>query len=109
MVRDLEGWSERCGGKPVLVADIGNWCGTEMNPQQKSGLGSQRGRGEDYIECGRLLQEQSWCLGWRWCGYMENRGGRGWGIVDPYDEPYTAMTDLMMNFHREVVDHMGTS
>jgi len=32
MVRDLEGWSERCGGKLVLVADIGNWCGTEMNP-----------------------------------------------------------------------------
>lgn len=88
MVRDLEGWSERCGGKPVLVADIGNWCGTEMNPQRKSGLGSQRGRDGDDVECGRLLQEQSWCLGWHWCGFMENQGGRGWAIVDPYDELY---------------------
>jgi hypothetical protein len=30
-------------------------------------------------------------------------------FVDPYDEPYTAMADLMMNFHKEVVDHVGTS
>ena len=63
MVRDLKGWSERCSDKPVLVADIGNWCAADMNPQRKSGLKSQQERGEDYVECGRLVLEQS-------CGYI---------------------------------------
>jgi hypothetical protein len=49
MVEDLKGWSEWCGGKPVLVADIGNWCATEMNPQRKSGLRSQKERAKDYV------------------------------------------------------------
>ena len=71
MVNSLKGCSERCDGKLVLVADIGNWCRTKMNPQRKSGLGSQRGRGEDFVECGRLLQELSRCLRWHWCGYIE--------------------------------------
>jgi hypothetical protein len=33
MVKDLEGLSERWGGKPVLAADFRNWCRTERNPQ----------------------------------------------------------------------------
>ena len=36
MVKELEGLSKQCGGKPVLVADFGNWCRTERNPQRKS-------------------------------------------------------------------------
>jgi hypothetical protein len=77
MARGLEGRSERCGEKPVLVADIEDWCGTEMNPQRKSGLGLQRRRGEDYVKCGRLLQELPRYLEWHWCGYVENRAVEG--------------------------------
>jgi hypothetical protein len=109
MVEDLKGWSERCGRKPVLVADIGNWCATEMNPKRKSGLRLQKERGEDYIESGRLLLEQPWCIDWHWCGYIENRGGRGWGIIDPYDEPYTDMTVMMKSCHKEVMDEVEKS
>jgi len=74
--------------------DIGNWCATEMNPQWASRLEGQGERGEDYVRTMGLLMEQSWCVGWHRCGYIENKGGRGWGIVDPYDEPYEAMTGL---------------
>lgn len=88
------------------MADIGKLCATEMNRQRKSGVRSQRERGEDYAECGRLLLGQPWCLGWHWCGYIEIRGGRVWGIIDLYDEPYTDMTGLMTKFHREVMDDL---
>jgi hypothetical protein len=54
--------------------------------------------------CGKLLFEQPWCLGWHWYGYIENGGGRGWGIVDPDDEPYTDMIDMMTSCHQEVVE-----
>lgn len=99
MVEDLKHWSGKCGGKPVLLADIGNWCATEQNPQRKSVLQSHQERGEDYAACGKMLLEQPWCIGWHWCGYIENIGGRGWGIVDPYDEPYVDMTDRMTELH----------
>jgi hypothetical protein len=64
MVGDLGGRSERCGGKLVLVAGIGNWCETEMNLQQKSGLGSQRGRGEDYCRVWEAAPGAVLVLGW---------------------------------------------
>ena len=48
MVEDLAGWRKRCG-KLVLVADVGNWCATEMNPQRASGLKGQEERGEDCV------------------------------------------------------------
>jgi hypothetical protein len=42
MLEDLKSWSDWCGGKLVLVADIGNWCATEMNLQRKSAQKSQK-------------------------------------------------------------------
>jgi len=42
MLEDWRCWSERCDGKPVLLADIENWCATEMNLQRKSRLQSQK-------------------------------------------------------------------
>lgn len=44
MMKDLEGLSERCGGKPVLAADFRNWCRTERNSQRKSSPKLQRER-----------------------------------------------------------------
>jgi hypothetical protein len=79
MRKDLALWSEQCGGKPVLVADIGNFCPTHMNPKRTSAIkGGQRERGEDYVaSLGDVLQEK-WFVGWHWCSYVENTA-RGWG------------------------------
>ena len=62
MVKDLEGLSERCCGKLVLVADFGNWCRTEMNTRRKPSLKPQREKGEDYVECWSLPQKRPRCL-----------------------------------------------
>ena len=36
----------------------------------------------------QILLDEPWFAGWHWCGYVENTGGRGWGLKDPWDEPY---------------------
>ena len=41
-------------------------------------------------------------MGFCWCGYVENRGGSGWGIVDPFDEPYGEMMDAVAVFNRSM-------
>jgi hypothetical protein len=43
----------------------------------------------------------SW--GWHWCGYIENLN-RGWGMKDPWDEPYTDYVDPVADFNRTVYD-----
>ena len=101
MVQDVEEWQKQCG-KPVLVADIGNWCTTAMNPQRASVLRGQRERSEDYESTLGLLMGREWCVGFCWCGYVENRGGRGWGVVDPFDEPYGEMMDAVVVFNRSI-------
>ena len=61
------------------------------------------------------------CRVWEGCsrsslGVSDGIGVGIWKIEEVEDGPlsihmmnYTAMTDLMMNFNREVVNHMGTS
>ena len=79
MIEDLEEWQKQ-RGKPVLVADIGNWCATAMNPQRASVLKGQRERGENYVTTLEFLMRREWCVGVHWCGYVESRGeGKGWG------------------------------
>ncbi len=102
MIKDLAEWQAQVD-KPVLVADIGNWCATEMNPHKTSGFASQKERGEDYVRSGRELAKLKWCVGCHWCGYIENKGGRGWGIVDPFDEPYREMTDEISRYNEEAI------
>lgn len=75
---DLAKWSAESGGKPVLLADIGNYCATKENPHRKSAIDGQRGRGEDYVETLKLLVNEPWFVGWHWCSYIENLA-RGWG------------------------------
>jgi hypothetical protein len=75
----LEKWSHQCGGKPVLLADIGNFCPTETNPKRTSAIqGGQRGRGEDYVASLSAVLKEKWFVGWHWCSYIENEA-RGWG------------------------------
>ena len=79
MQSDLKKWSEQCGGKPVLLADIGNFCPTEKNPNRKSGIeDGQKGRGKDYVESLSTVLDEPWFVGWHWCSYQENMA-RGWG------------------------------
>ena len=94
MAEDFQRWHELTG-KPVLNADIGNWCSTRMNPQRASALESQQKRAADYALSLAPLMNQQWCVGWHWCGYIENKGGRGWGLVDPFDEPYSDLVETV--------------
>lgn len=100
MIDDLAQWHADTG-KPVLVADIGNWCATELNPNRISELSDQAARGEDYVAAASMLTEQPWLIGWHWCAYLENTA-RGWGLKDPWDEPYIELTGPMAEFNKSV-------
>ena len=50
--------------------------------------------------------EQNWCVGYLRCGYIENEGGRGWGIVDPFNEPYEEMTGALAEFNRSALERV---
>lgn len=78
MRQELSMWSQQSGGKPVLLADIGNFCATERNPNRTSALKDQRERGEDYVASLDGLLQEDWFVGWHWCSYVENLA-RGWG------------------------------
>jgi hypothetical protein len=91
MIEDLKHWHE-ITGKPVLIADIGNWVPTSMNPHRTSDMETHEERGQDYANGLATIMKEPWMLGWHWCGYIENLG-RGWGMKDPEDNFYTDMTD----------------
>lgn len=101
---DLARWHEEAG-KPVIIADIGNWTPTEMNPHRVSGIEDQRGRARDYVEAISAVIREPWFLGWHWCAYVENKG-RGWGIKDPWDEPYRDFTDPVKEFNKSVYERV---
>jgi hypothetical protein len=98
---DLAGWSEQTGGKPVVIADIGNWTPTELNPH-RTGLPSQAARGEDYGAALDAVRGEPWFAGWHWCAYVENTG-RGWGLKDPWDEPYRDLVGPVAEHNRRTV------
>lgn len=100
---ELGQWQEATG-KPVLIADIGNWAPTKMNPHRVSGIEDQSGRGLDYVESLSAVLEEPWFIGWHWCAYVENSGGRGWGIKDPWDEPYQEFVEAVRAFNRGVYE-----
>ena len=105
---DLARWSEQAGGKPVLVADHGNWTAADMNPH-RVGLESHAARGEDYGLVLDAVRHEPWFAGLHRCGYVENLG-RGWGVKDPYDEPYRDLTDAITEHNRRALDdHAATS
>lgn len=88
-------------GKPILIADTGNWCATKLNPQRASDIPDQAARAEHYIRTLTALVQRPWCLGWNWCGYVENLA-RGVGVKDPYDEPYREFTEPVTAFNHRI-------
>ncbi|GAA1841541.1 agarase [Pseudonocardia alni subsp. carboxydivorans] len=103
---DLARWREQCGGKPVIVADAGNWTPTELNPHRE-GLPDHAARGVDYGAALDAVLDEPWFAGWHWCGYVENTGGRGWGLKDPWDEPYRDLTDAITEHNRRALAQHG--
>lgn len=75
-----------------------------MNPQGKSALAWHRERGRGYEETVGLLMKQSCCVAIHWCGYVENKGGRGCGIADPFDKPYWAMMEAITACNRAILE-----
>src|SRR5262249_33740306 len=98
MREDLEGWHRRCG-KPVLIADIGNWCATHHNPERVSDLPDQRARAEDYVAAFEAVADAPWLIGWHWCSYVENYT-RGWGLKDPEDNPYDELVGPIEEYNK---------
>lgn len=98
MKEDLARW-QAIADKPVVIADIGNWCKTHMNPNRVSDIHDQAGRADDYIASLNTVLHEPWFLGWHWCAHLENKA-RGWGIKDPYDEPYADFVDPVKDFNK---------
>ena len=104
MKEDLARWHEQTG-KPVINADIGNWTPTTLNPNRVSGIESQGGRAQDYVDAISTLMQEPWFLGWHWCAYVENTA-RGWGIKDPWDEPYQDFIGPVQEFNKSVYERI---
>ncbi|MDN4072933.1 hypothetical protein [Fictibacillus terranigra] len=49
----------------------------------------------------KLFIDSLWFLGWHWCADLENKA-RGWGIKDPYDEPYADFVDPVKDYNKGV-------
>ncbi|MEU5565014.1 hypothetical protein [Micromonospora musae] len=89
----VDRWHERTS-RPVLIADTGNWCPTVMSPGRTGSFHNQRERGLAYAASADAFAERPWCLGWHWCSWLENPH-RGFGLKDPWDEPYRELTDVV--------------
>ncbi|OIK09871.1 agarase [Bacillus sp. MUM 13] len=102
MKEDLAKWQALID-KPVINADIGNWCQTKMNPNRVSDLQTQADRARDYIDSISSLINEPWFIGWHWCAHVENKA-RGWGIKDPYDQPYNDFINPVKGFNKEIYE-----
>ena len=91
--------------REMSTEDIGNWVPTKLNPNRSMGLESQADRATNYIDAMTTLLAEPWLIGWHWCAYVENTA-RGWGIKDPWDEPYTDFIDPVGEFNRSVYDRL---
>jgi hypothetical protein len=94
---------QKVTNKPVLNADMGNWTATKLNPNRKTGLPSQAARGANYIDSVGILLKEPYFVGWYWCAHTEN-AARGWGIKDPWDEPYADFVGPVSAFNNRVYE-----
>ncbi|WP_027684201.1 hypothetical protein [Rhizobium leguminosarum] len=106
MIDDLAGW-QKIADKPVINADMGTWTATKLNPNRASKLDSQAARGADYVASIGAQFSQPWFIGWHWCAYVENLA-RGWGLKDPWDEPYRDMVDPVTKFNKSAAEEWQT-
>ena len=87
-----------------FVVDGGGDLAVRGTPQ-RIGLESHAARGEDYGRVLDAVRHEPWFAGLHWCGYVENLG-RGWGVKDPYDEPYRDLTDAITDHNcRALAEH----
>ncbi len=63
-------------------------------PDRTGSFRDQRERGAGYVASAEEFTARPWCLGWHWCSWLENPH-RGFGLKDPWDEPYRELTDLV--------------
>ncbi len=98
----VEGWHERTG-RPVLIADTGNWCPTTMSPHRTGSARDQAERGAGYTALAEAFAARPWCLGWHWCSWLENPH-RGFGLKDPWDEPYRDLTEQVAATNRRLTE-----
>lgn len=96
----IERWHVRTG-RPVLIADTGNWCPTVMNPTRTGWASDQRDRGAGYAAAAEAFAARQWCVGWHWCSWLENPH-RGFGLKDPWDEPYADLTDIVRQMNLQL-------
>lgn len=96
----LDRWHRRTG-LPVLVADTGNWCPTRLSPHRTGSMRDQADRAAGYVRTAEAFAALGWCLGWHWCAYVENPQ-RGWGLKDPWDEPYEDLVGPIAEVNRRV-------
>ncbi|MEU4932548.1 hypothetical protein AB0G54_39655 [Streptomyces yokosukanensis] len=97
-------WHERTA-RPVLIADTGNWCPTVMSPGRTGSARDQHERGAGYAASAEAFAARPWCLGWHWCGWLENPQ-RGFGLKDPWDEPYRDLTDRVRDTNRRLQERL---
>ena len=91
-------------GKPIIIPDIGNWTSTKLNPHRTmDNVETQASRAQHYVDTFDEIINEPWLLGWHWCGYIENTA-RGWGMKDPWDEPYREYVDPIAEYNRTVYD-----
>ncbi|WP_205699043.1 hypothetical protein [Conexibacter sp. SYSU D00693] len=98
MLATVERWHERTG-LPVLVCDTGNWCPTRMSPDRTGSARDQAERGRGYAMLAEAFLDRPWILGWHWCSWLENPH-RGFGLKDPWDEPYGEMVERVAEANR---------
>ncbi|MEV5721963.1 agarase [Amycolatopsis mediterranei] len=93
-------------GKPILIADTGNWCATPTSPHRASDIPDQRSRAAHYIRTISAYASRPWLLGWHWCGYLENPT-RGVGMKNPNDEPYLDFVEPVTEFNQATTAALG--
>jgi hypothetical protein len=104
-VETLDALHERTG-KPILIADTGNWCATPTSPHRASDIPDQRGRAVHYVRTISAYAALPWLLGWHWCGYLVNPA-RGVGMKTPDYEPYTDFTEPVTEFNHATLAALG--
>ncbi|WP_411126569.1 hypothetical protein [Streptomyces sp. x-19] len=103
----FDAWHSRTG-LPVLLADTGNWCPTTMSPGRVGSARDQAERGLGYRMIADTFAARPWCLGWHWCSWLENPH-RGFGLKDPWDEPYTELVTIARQTNRHWTDAIASA
>lgn len=88
-------------GKPILNPDAGNNTATATHQARPDALPNQAARGAQYAETLKAIAAQPWCIGWHWCGYIDNPV-RGAGIKSPVDEDYEDLTTQILRANSQI-------